>query len=209
MGALNQLPRLVQKEDEDVIKRMCTLLKHPDAKVRSVVPHALLKVGARGNACALESVGIYLAHPASGVKEAAVQTMECIAQNSHDLHAISITTRYLSHPQGGTRVAALHLLSQFSATCIDVKAVIEKLQDPEEKVRSAAVDCVARLTSTDDPEAIAYVNRHLENSYGGVRRSAIQALVRLSRKGNAHTIQILSGCLRDAEPDVNCAAIEA
>jgi HEAT repeat protein len=183
-------------------------LEHEDAEVQLSTGEALVKVGARGEKCAVDRVVARLAHEDVGVREAVVLTLECIALKG-DEYAISLVASFLDHPLAGTRCAALQGLAQLRGHPLEISAVVRKLEDPDKLVRVVAVDALAHISQKDDSKVIACVRRYLQSDQADVRLAAVQTLTRVSTKGNSMVNSILVGCLKDAAPAVQSAVVKA
>lgn len=207
-AALSQLPRLVSQNDEQIVDAVSTCLEHHNAGVRLDVPSALLKVASRGNRYALESVASRLTHQSHEVRQAAVCTLDYLAKGAED-NAVHVLVPYLEHARPETRAAAIQQLSK-SQPGTGINVAIQKMADQDQGVRLAALDAVTRNASLSyDPRAIVAVGRLLGSTHAGTRLVALQALTKISKRGNKEVISILARCLKDTSPQLRLAAAEA
>lgn len=205
-AALDQLPRLVSKNDDRTIKTVAKCLDHENASVRMDVPSALLKVSSRGNECTLESVASRLAHLSPEVRQASLFALCHLAKGAED-SVVHAAAPYLEHVQPETRAVAMQVLYK-CGTDIGTDTAIKKLKDKDGMVRKAAVDVVAKA-ALGDPNAIDRVSQVLQNPHPGIRLSGLHALSKIANQGNKQVIHKITNCLQDDSLDMRLAAVEA
>jgi len=192
------------------------MLRHPDAEIRSIAKRTLL--GMQQALFDEASLSVFRRHIEVVLYDANPEPRQAAAQVLENMRATSETGNMVEHcsaavmaaPDERVRLSAVrHLGTLGVVASVHVAALAQRLADPSEQVRSAAVDVFAQLGSPHADGAVLDIAEHLTHPSQGVRRAASAAMQCLGEAARSHLALCHVALLADESATVRCAAVQA
>jgi len=185
LAALGLLASWVEPGDKCTVEAVCTCVGDGDAKVRTSALELLEKLVEAGDEIAVADVSVHLKHARADVRLTA-------------LVALAHVVEKVEKEKGNGRVV--------------IDTISSCLGDADGRVRRLAVELLGEMSAKGETSATAEVMRHLQHERADVRLAAVKAFAQAAEgkeKGDARTVEALSGCLGDEDESVRRMAVLA